>query len=263
MIRRPLVLIFLLGMMTSTARGEIIFAGDYSENFNTLASSGTNAWTDDTTVVGWFRNIQSGNPLTYIANNGSTNTGSLYSFGTTGSGERALGSISSGTPVTIRYGVALRNATSEVINSVSLDFFGEQWRNGGNTAVQSLTFDWKVEATLNANGLTTGTFTAAPAFNFNSPITGATATALDGNLAANRTNIVGDLSGLNWGVNQILWLRFTDVNDAGNDHGLAIDDFNVRSSAVPEPSVMLLSGMGVLMAGGAHLAGRRRTKAVT
>ncbi len=33
----------------------------------------------------------------------------------------------------------------------------------------------------------------------------------------------------------MLWIRFRELNDIGNDHGLAMDDF--RFKVVPEPAV--------------------------
>src|SRR4030095_15196591 len=36
---------------------------------------------------------------------------------------------------------------------------------------------------------------------------------------------------------QEIWIRWEDVNDAGNDHGLAIDDLSITAIAPPETSV--------------------------
>ena len=66
-----------------------------TENFDTLASTGTGiAWTDDSTIPGWW----STRP-TYNSGTGSSNTGALYSFGVAGTNpvtDRALGSVASG-----------------------------------------------------------------------------------------------------------------------------------------------------------------------
>ncbi len=49
---------------------------------------------------------------------------------------------------------------------------------------------------------------------------------LDGNAAANRTAKSSAIS-VNLPVGQEIWIRWTDINDAGNDHGLSIDDIAV------------------------------------
>ena len=67
-----------------------------TENFDTLASAGTNiTWTDNSTIPGWYSTR-----ATYNSGTGSSNTGALYSFGVAGTNpvtDRALGSVASGT----------------------------------------------------------------------------------------------------------------------------------------------------------------------
>ena len=106
----------------------------YTENFDTLANSGTSAvaWTDNTTLPGWY----STRP-TYLVGTGSLNTGSLYSFGVTGANpitDRALGSVGSSGTGAVYWGVRLTNNTGSQITSLDLAYMGEQWRNGGATA---------------------------------------------------------------------------------------------------------------------------------
>jgi hypothetical protein len=95
-----------------------------------------------------------------------------------------------------------------------------------------------------------------PAFNFASPTVGSVAAALDGNAAANRTaDLGGTISNLTWDVGDTLWVRWTEVNDAGNDHGLAVDNFSISTtSTVPEPTSLVFVLLAVL-----SLAGVRRT----
>ena len=62
----------------------------------------------------------------------------------------------------------------------------------------------------------------------------------------------------NWAAGDTLWVRWVEKNDAGNDHGLAIDNLSIQTvSAVPEPGTyaMLLAGLGVV-----GIAARRRVK---
>ena len=46
---------------------------------------------------------------------------------------------------------------------------------------------------------------------------------------ANRTAVSATITGLTWAPGQTLVLRWTDVNDGGNDDGLAIDDLSLST----------------------------------
>ena len=79
-----------------TNNGSITALGTpLTENFDTLASSGTSfTWTDNSTIPGWYTSRTS-----YTVGTGSSNTGALYSFGVAGVNpltDRALGSVGSG-----------------------------------------------------------------------------------------------------------------------------------------------------------------------
>lgn len=238
--------------LTAGASGAVSFTGiAYTQNFDSLATSGTaNTWTADTTLPGWFARRAlptAGEWAAYRSDN--TNTGSIYSFGSGTATERALGSVGSGTPGTITYAVVLQNNTGAALSSFDLSFTGEQWRNGGNASAQSLTVDFKTVGTFVAtevDAATTG-YTAVPGATFTSPVVGATAAVLDGNLAANQANISVSGVALTWNPGEFLIVRFTDLNDAGNDHSLAID--NVNFTATPAPGSLALLGLAGLVAG--------------
>ncbi|WP_414588944.1 endonuclease/exonuclease/phosphatase family protein [Scytonema sp. PCC 10023] len=198
----------------------------YSQNFDSLANSGTNSWNDDSTISGWYSNRTS-----YTAGTGSSNTGSFYSFGTTGSTERALGSVTSGSTNTIYYGARFVNNTSNTITGLNISYIGEQWRNAGNTSPQILDFQYQVGAT----SLTSGSWIDFNTLDFTSPVTTATAGALDGNATANRTALSSTLGGLNVAPGQEIWLRWQDVDNSGADHGLGIDNFSISTVDAPPP----------------------------
>jgi len=210
-------------------------------------------------VEGWYasRAFVSGTtsafgPFAYTAyriGDGSANNGTLWSFGTIGATDRALGSLGSGTPKTNSFGVLFKNDTASALDTLTVGYTGEQWRNGGNTAIQTLSFTYKIfpGSTFagpvdvfpsGANG-----WTGFTALDFLTPVTGATAATLDGNAAANRTVIApngGHWVTLNPGDE--IFLRFTDIDDSGNDHGLAVDDFTANLSvAAPEPTTIALA----------------------
>lgn len=236
-----LVALFLFYPSFSRAapRASISLSSPYTQNFDTLATSGTaNPWTNDSTLPGWYAAQQNGALTTYRAGDGSTTNGALYSFGTGTNTERALGSVSSGTPVTIFYGARFVNDTGNNITSLTVGYTGEQWRNGGNTAQQKLAFEYQIDAA----GLVGGAWTAETSLDFTSPITGATASPLDGNASANRTAIGPITITLSIAAGQEVWIRWTDINDAGNDHGLGIDDLTVSSTNSPGDAAPTVTG---------------------
>ena len=216
-----------------------------SQNFDTLATSGaTNTWTDNTTLPGWYSQFTATptNPTVYRADDGTSNAGAIYSFGTGTSTERAFGSTSSGTPGTIYNALKLTNDTAATITSLGINFNGEQWRNGGNATAQTLAFQYQVAnagTITDANTPSTG-WISFNTLDFVSPTVGATATALDGNAAANRTAKSAELT-VTINAGQEIWLRWADINDAGNDHGFGIDDLSITPNGpagtpTPTPS---------------------------
>jgi len=226
----------------------------YSENFDVLPSTGTDpiAWSNDSTLPGWslFRQPESAISAipTIRVGTGSSNAGSMYSFGVAGVNDiadRALGGVASsnvyfGTPgpssnaVAAWIAVALTNATAGSIDSVTLSYDGEQWRDGGDSngndefppVAQTMVLEYGIGASFDAV-----TWTApGSAFDFESPIFSATGRALDGNDAANRAaGRGGAISGLTWNVGETLWVRWIERNDPNNDHGLAIDNFSLSA----------------------------------
>lgn len=236
--------LFLLPLTASFNR-TVHAAGDISlntigvtvtQNFDSLATTGTaNPWADGTTLTGWYAQFSAtpANPTTYRASTGTDTTGAIYSFGVAGTNavtERAFGSISSGTPVDIYYAVKLTNNTGSTLTGLQISFNGEQWRDGGNAslALQKLDFQYQVAnagTITDANTPSTG-WTDYDPLDFTGPKATATAAALDGNAPANRSAKSALLT-VTVGNGQEVWLRWKDINDANNDHGLAIDDFSV------------------------------------
>ena len=128
-------------------------AFDYSQSFDSLAITGAaNTWANDSTLAGWsLFNSTSAAITAYAGGDGSSNTGSFYSFGTVGSNERALGGTGSGSayfgsPVSGALAgwiaVAFTNNSGAALSGFTLGFDGEQWRNGGNTNAQSMVLQY-------------------------------------------------------------------------------------------------------------------------
>ena len=207
--------------------------GSYNQNFDSLANTGTaNAWMDNATFPGWYAatNTTSGVALTYAASAGTDTKGQIYSYGMGGSTERALGSIASGTSGTLAYGVRFANDTGSDIGSILISYTGEQWRNGGNVNPQTLAFSCLVSSTpiTSADSGEINSWTAFTALDFSTPTVGATASALDGNAAVNRQTFSAvQLKGVVVPAGSEIFLRWKDINDASNDHGIAVDDLTV------------------------------------
>lgn len=230
-------------------------ASTYSQNFDSLATTGaTVAWVNNSTLAGWSLFTGAGTAIpSYAANNGGSNTGAFISYGSTGSSERALGGLASGgtyfgSPasgaVAGYIALGLTNSSGIAFESFTLNFDGEQWRNGGNTSAQTMALQYGFGDSF---GAVSSWLNAPAAFSFSSPIATATAAAIDGNVAG----LVGGLGGtvsVNWAPDATLWLRWVEVNDPGNDHGLAIDNLSFSVTPVPEPgtTALWLAGLAAL-----------------
>jgi len=212
----------------------ILLSGTYTQDFNSLANTGTGIpWVDNSTIAGWYSTR-----LTYNAGDGSSNAGALYSFGSTASTDRAMGSVGSGSTGTVFYGVRFKNNTGTAITSLRISYTGEQWRNGGNASVQTVNFGYQTSAAA-ITSLTAGTWTNVVNLNFTSPVASATAAALNGNLSANSVGISYAITGINIPAGNELMLRWEDIDHSGNDHGLGIDNLTVEANpSDPDPPLV-------------------------
>ncbi len=202
------------------------FSTPYTQNFDTLASSGD---TNTTVPEGWaFSEAGTNANTTYRARSGTVSTGDTYSWGQDLSSERAFGGLLSGTLIPT-IGASFTNNTGAVMASLTISYTGEQWRLGdGPRPADRLDFQYSTDAT----SLTTGTWIDHNALDFSSPIYNTSpATALDGNNAANRTAISSTITGLNIANGGTIWVRWNDYNASGADDALGVDDL----SAKPNP----------------------------
>jgi hypothetical protein len=186
--------------------------------------SGTgNIWVNNSTLPGWYSS-----ETVYHAGTGSSQSGAQYSFGAEAThpvSERALGSLVSSGTGTIYYGIRLKNSTCNDLTSFEIAYAGEQWRKA-NTSFQKLEFQYQV----NATGITGGTWTDLDSLDFTGPQTSGTPATLDGNDSTNRAHLAATLSTIILPPGQEIWFRWMDANDAGNDHGLAIDDVSITAN---------------------------------
>jgi hypothetical protein len=241
-------------IMTMDAFGQIsLTGGAYSQNFDTLPIAGDFTFTNNTTIPGWYV-ARSNGPAAGVtrASDGSGGagfTGGLYSFGTTGNGERALGSVGSGTTGHFAYGAQFVNNTGagNIIDSITITYTGEHWRVGDSGALQTMFFNYRVggssfeqppQTPVGSSGGSSGTdqdfasFTHFASLDFNPPNLSApsnAATPLGGNDASNRTTLSDtiDLSSNPVVNGSNFWIRFYNPNHPGTDHGAGVDDFQI------------------------------------
>jgi len=107
----------------------------YTQNFNTLSKEDNTQppFTQGETISSWWSNQDK-----YLVSDGSLNQAGLYSFGSKGSGDRALGAITSNSKKTVIFGFTF--TTTVDVKEVRISFWGEQWRYGGLN-VGPLNFD--------------------------------------------------------------------------------------------------------------------------
>lgn len=212
------------GAVSLTALGN-----SFSQDFNTLATTGT---ANATLPTGWYLNetgSSSRNNGQYAAGTGSDNTGDAYSFGPSGNTDRAFGGLLSGT-LNPTVGAQFTNNTGGVITALSISYTGEMWRAGvtNRNAADRLDFQYSTDAT----SLATGAWIDYNTLDYNSSVINATAGALNGNSAANRTSLSATISGLNIANGASFWIRWTDFDISSSDDGLAVDDFSILPTGV-------------------------------
>ena len=225
--------------LASDAQAQVSFTGvPYLQDFNALQGAANNTldvpWANNATLPGWYASRPTysvtdgtlgGSAAAFDPTGSATQNVGHFSFGAAGSVDRALGmrataAIAGYTPLHV--GVRLVNHTGATITTVSFAYTGEQWFTSsaaGNTFTLTSTYQ------LGATSLTSGTWTSA-AVTFTAPlVSSGTASAVNGHAAANRRGVAGSIGGLAWLPGQELWIRLSDHEQAGDEAGLAIDDF--------------------------------------
>jgi hypothetical protein len=252
------------GLMVCTAPAAVILSTtSYSENFDTTLSATSVAGAFSSTIgvqaavppggssSGWDGAKIAGTGATnmnFTVDTGAANSGAIYSYGSAGSGERALGTVASGSN-TAAVGVELVNNIGQAITSVSIGYLGEFWRSS-TTSQNLLTFAYAVGPSGSATYLTDLAALPFPLLTLVGPLPVTTNGALDGNLPANQAAFSGTIPVV-VPQGQSLYLRWQDFNDIGNDAGLAIDNFELTATVVPEPATLTLLGLvGLAVAGG-------------
>jgi hypothetical protein len=239
--------------VTTGAASYSVTNGTYTQDFNgfpqtgTFSFTGTGAFDASACPVnalnanGWQFGKYGPLPLTgnafFIVDNGNSTSGAAYSFGTTGSSDRAIGELVSSS-LQPSVGIVLKNTTADVLRTVTISFTGEQWRTGGSGNPTTMHFSYS----LNGTSISTGTYTAINALDFATPIANQVAGTpgpLNGNDPLNQTAVgpfTFNLNG-NWAPGQLLVLHWEGTRGTGSGDGIAIDDFNFSATTPSAPLV--------------------------
>lgn len=170
-------LVLMLLPETGWGQGVIGSLGStYNQNFDGLANSGT---TNSSLPLGWLLSESGGTGAnnSYAINDGSSNTGNTYSYGTTNSTDRAFGGLRSGSLIPI-IGASFTNNSGAAITSFKISFTGEMWRLGTASRTDQLDFQYSI----NPTSLSSGTYIDVNELDFSTPNSGGTAGARDGNI---------------------------------------------------------------------------------
>lgn len=247
----------LLAAMATVASAQVSFTdGTYSENFDGMGTTTVSAAFAGAIgvqsavpgVTGWSGTRNGGNStsaINLIADTGSGNSGAIYNYGAASATDRALGVLSSGSTVPT-IGTEIVNNTGATITSVTITFTAEFWRS--STSVQNiLSFAYGVSGgtITSADYLTNAGMSALATLNVIGPAPVASNGALDGDHDDNQSVVSATINGLSIPNGASLYLRWFDVNDAGNDAGLAIDDFSLTATTVA-PGLDVSRGTGTL-----------------
>jgi hypothetical protein len=187
-----------------------------------------------------------------LANTGALGTAGMYSVGS--DADRALGAQASSLR-SMAFGFSLLNSVAVgEITEIKVEFYQETWRVP-STSTNTVTAAWGTSSTAGvttSNYLSVGGLTTVSALNLvQAP--SAAAAGVDGNLAPYRILRTFTFSNLDLDFGERFYLRWQDVDEAGDDATLAIDDLKLSFthsasvSAVPESSsLMLVAAAGVL-----------------
>lgn len=198
----------------------------YTQDFNSLASTGS---TSSLLPTGWNVSRNS-----YTIGNGSSTTGSVYSYGSTSSTERALGTLPSNNYNPVLFGCKFVNNTGGEITGLNISYMGEMWRLGANgSPLDTLYFQYTTE---NVDSIFNGNWTDVASLHFITPDSTGALNARDGNATNNQRFISSSVTGLSIANGATFWIRWQDKNSLGSDDGLSVDSLKVTFSNVVLPA---------------------------
>lgn len=251
-----MALLAILNIAAQKTNAQIAYStvgANYTQNFDNLYTTvPANNTTQAASILptGWAFVEAGTNASTTLRNdNGSSGTGDTYLDGATNSNERSFGSYASGS-LTSQFGASFTNSTGVTLTQFTLSYTGEQWKDGGSGSAVFNTQSFAYS--VGASSLTTGTYINVTQLDFTALVNNSSAdVTLDGNLPANQRAISFTVTGISWPSGTTMFIRWTDINDAGNDDNLAIDGltFSANTSCTA-PSITSITRNSPLCANG-------------
>ncbi|MCX2740127.1 T9SS C-terminal target domain-containing protein [Pontibacter anaerobius] len=228
----------------------------YTQNFDELPATGKATWKNGQEYLPGLAVYRSKNDTIITANTGQANTGGLYSYGATGSTDRALGSLASTNAGQFTYNMLFQNNTGNTIKSVEVKYTGEQWRISNATAPQHELSFWYAITSDPASVSTIPTnnkgWTEVPELKFYGPKFYLTGGPLNGNAAENKA-LLQHMLQIEVPAGYYLMLRWKDADEIEADHGLAVDDVTItwyaQTVEAPAPLPVELAHFGASIKG--------------
>ena len=177
------------------------FSASYSQDFNTLRSSGTGTWTNNSTLTGWYASYQNSSNLTIRTSGAGSGELASYGSGT----ERALGACAgSTTPIYLAF--RLVNGTLNTLTGLTLGYDLEKTGSGNITT----TLAYQIFS-AGTGSATTGTWTTVTS------------------VSAGGTGFSHALANLPLAAGQEIWIRWQFSRTSGNATVMAIDNLAISS----------------------------------
>ncbi len=239
-------------LVTPAAAAPIPVTGTmtYTQDFDSLGP-GPVPWTDDSTLPGWYAQMNNGLTAsgTLQPGNGTNgNLNGLLNLGAPGSADRALGSKATGTSnmANIAFAVQFRNMTGKTIAFTRLAFTGELWRTNSSAGTAERFYTSYATSPTRIYHIISGPSAPDPVYgegfyangsteDWTGPVTSPASTPLDGNAAANRAVITYEPQWFFIAPGHYFMIKWTDTNPAGTDGHQGLDDISVSFRTLDFP----------------------------
>jgi autotransporter-associated beta strand protein len=260
------------GLCASHAWGQTVYdyaSGTYTQNFSSLNATGQSSIAGSPTSVdlsssifggsamnGWYYSAVSKNVYVTELNGGSTSTGGLYAYGTSGTA-LAMGLQTTSTSGAETMALELINNSGSTLNSFTISFTDAVWRYGTTSGAQkSLNFGYDV--TTSGASSTVPSSVTSTGLNFTATNPNSTGGFQDGTPSALETN---SFYGLNWQAGDALWLEWNVPTNTAQSPGIGISNLSFSASTASNPSVTWHTGTGTWDTSTANWTGSTTTYA--
>ena len=168
---------------------------------------------------------------------GDQSPGGIISFGPAGSNQRSLGVLATSSTGPTAVGLKLINASSQVLDRVSIGFTGALWRQASHA--KDVTVWYSVQSDPAAGFPTfSGVLIPDLFLRFTPGPSGSAPVSVDGTLPGNRVfRGTNGLAVAGWVPGSALWLVWRMTDAAGQGQGMAIDDLTFSATSGAPPAV--------------------------